>query len=59
MANVQKLPSGNYRIRKTYRGKVYSLTVPYKPRKAEAEQLIAELIGNAPPPSTETFSKNS
>ena len=54
MANVQKLPSGNYRIRKTYRGKVYSLTVPYKPRKAEAEQLIAELIGNAPP-STETL----
>lgn len=55
MANVQKLPSGNYRIRKTYRGKVYSLTVPYKPRKAEADQLIAELIGNAPPPSTETL----
>lgn len=55
MANIQKLPSGNYRIRKTYRGQVYSLTVPYKPRKAEAEQLIAELIGNAPPPSTETL----
>ena len=33
MANMQKLPSGNYRIRKTYRGKVYSLTVSYKPRK--------------------------
>lgn len=55
MANVQKLPSGNYRIRKTYRGKVYSLTVPYKPRKAEAEQLIAEFIGNSPTPSTETL----
>ena len=55
MANVQKLPSGNYRIRKTYRGKVYSLTVPYKPRKAESEQLIAELIGNAPPLHTETL----
>ena len=55
MANIQKLPSGNYRIRKTYRGKVYSLTVPYKPRKAEAEQLIAELIGNSPEPSTETL----
>ena len=55
MANVQKLPSGTYRIRNTYRGKVYSLTVPYKPRKSEAEQLIAELIGNAPPPSTETL----
>lgn len=40
MANVQKLPSGNYRIRKTYRGKVYSLTVPYKPRKAEAERVM-------------------
>lgn len=34
---------------------MYSLTVPYKPRKAEAEQLIAELIGNAPPPSAETL----
>lgn len=29
MANVQKLPSGNYRIRKTYRGKVYSPFISY------------------------------
>lgn len=55
MANIQKLPSGSYRIRKTYRGHTYSVTVGYKPRKAEAEQLIADVIRESPVPSQETL----
>ena len=55
MANIQKLPSGSYRIRKTYKGHTYSVTVPYKPRKAEADQLIADVIRDSPTPSTETL----
>ena len=48
MAYIDKLPSGSYRIRKTYQGKQYSLTVDFKPRKNEADQLIANLIEKDP-----------
>ena len=52
---IQKLPSGSYRIRKYYQGHEYSVVVPYKPRKNEAEQIIAEAIKSRPAPSTETI----
>ena len=55
MPYIQKLPSGSYRIRKMYHGHEYSVTVPYKPRKGEADQIIAEAIKDAPPPSTDTL----
>lgn len=40
--NIEKLPSGSYRIRETHKGIRYSLTVPYKPTKKEAWDLLQE-----------------
>lgn len=42
--NITKLASGNYRIRKTYKGTNYSLVVDYKPTKRESEELMNEYI---------------
>lgn len=39
---IEKLPSGNYRIRHQIDGKRYSVTVPYKPSKKEAFALLEE-----------------
>lgn len=39
---IEQLPSGAYRIRQSYKGKRYSITVPYKPTKKEAMILITE-----------------
>lgn len=44
MANITKLPSGNYRIRKMNNGKVHTLLLPYKPSNKEAELLLNEAI---------------
>lgn len=44
--NIEKLPSGNYRITKQIKGKRYRATLDHKPTKAEAEQAIRELVGN-------------
>lgn len=44
--NITKLPSGSYQIREMRDGKRYSVTVPYKPSKREAEALINEKISN-------------
>lgn len=41
--NITKLPSGHYRLRKTIRGKMYSVTLDHKPTKAEAEEILADL----------------
>ena len=41
---INKLPSGNYRIRKTINGKSYSLTIDHKPTLYEAEQLLMQKI---------------
>lgn len=41
--NIQVLPSGNYRLRKTIKGKSYSITLDHKPTLYESEQLILEL----------------
>lgn len=45
--NITKLPSGSYRIRKMENGRTYSITVPYKPGKKEADKLISEKISGA------------
>lgn len=42
--NITKLPSGNYRIRKNVNGTMYSKTVNFKPKKWEADQIIAEMV---------------
>lgn len=39
---IEKANKNSYRIRKTYKGKVYSITVPYKPTQKEAIELMAE-----------------
>ena len=41
---IEKLKSGNYRIRQMVDGKYYSLTIDHKPKKSEAEALIHETI---------------
>lgn len=52
MATIEKLKSGSYRIRKMYRGQLYTMTVERKPTKAEAERLIWALIEEEPEKST-------
>lgn len=43
---IDKLPSGSYRIRFTVSGKRLTITVPYKPTKKEAFELIQNRINN-------------
>lgn len=43
--NIEKLPSGSYRIRQSEDGKRYSMTVPYRPTQKEAIDLIYDKIG--------------
>lgn len=45
---IEQLKSGSYRIRQTYNGKRYSVTVPYKPTKKEAVQLLANAMSEVP-----------
>lgn len=40
--NIQKLPSGSYRIKQMHKGKYYCITVDHKPSKKEATILLAE-----------------
>ena len=43
---IEKLPSGNYRIKEMRDGKTYRITVDHKPTKAEALKLIQDkLVG--------------
>lgn len=42
--NIEKLPSGNYRITQMVDGKRYRTTVDHKPTKREAEELIREMM---------------
>lgn len=42
--NIEKLKSGSYRISQMVDGKRYRVTVPYKPSKKEAYQLIQDVI---------------
>ncbi len=57
--NIRKLPSGSYQIRQTLNGKNYTVTVPYKPKKYEAEELIQEKIYGAEIPFKGTVLQKS
>lgn len=39
---IEKLPSGSYRIRQRYKGKLYLITLDHKPTQKEAVMLMAE-----------------
>lgn len=43
---IEKLPSGSYRIRQMDHGKMYSLTIPYKPNKKDAFELMQNKINH-------------
>ena len=43
---IEKRPSGKYRIKQMYKGKVYSVTVDHKPTQKEATILMAEAMQN-------------
>lgn len=45
---IEKLPSGNYRIKQMQGGKTYRVTVDHKPSKIEAMQLISEAMSGCP-----------
>lgn len=39
---IEKLPSGSYRIRKTYKGKTYTVITEQKPNQKQALQMMSE-----------------
>ena len=41
---IEKLPSGNYRIKEMRNGKVYRITLDHKPTKSEARDLLQDKI---------------
>ena len=41
---LERLPSGSYRVRKTYKGKTHTLTFPYKPTTKEVMERMTELL---------------
>lgn len=43
---IEKLPSGSYRIRKMYKGKMYSVVFDEKPTQKEAIQAMAEKLNS-------------
>ena len=45
---IEKLPSGSYRIRKTYKGKTYTVITDYKPTQKEALKLISDKLDEGP-----------
>lgn len=42
--NIEKLPSGSYRIQQIYNGKRYRVTVDHKPTQKEAAIIIADML---------------
>ncbi len=42
---IEKLPSGSYRVRKTVKGKTYSLTFEHRPTKAEIDEEMNRRLG--------------
>lgn len=44
---IEKLPSGSYRIRKTYKGIAYSVVTDYKPTQKEALRLMSNELEKA------------
>ena len=46
--NIEKLPSGSYRARLTYKGKSYRKTFDHKPTQKEVMQAIAAQLDDKP-----------
>ena len=46
--SVDRLPSGNYRVRQMIDGKKYSFTLDHKPTRSEITKLIAEAVSSRP-----------
>lgn len=53
--NIEKLPSGSYRARMTIKGKVYRITLPYKPTEKELTILFADKLQNSSDSTGGTF----
>jgi len=49
---IEKLPSGSYRIRKMYKGQMYTVVFDEKPTQKEALRAISEKLDSVPPAST-------
>ena len=43
---IEKLPSGNYRVRKMYKGKKYTVSFEHKPTDKEIIRKLSELLDN-------------
>ena len=43
---IDKLPSGNYRIREMRNGKVYKMTLDHRPTKSEAKELLEKKVNS-------------
>lgn len=55
---IEKLPSGSYRIRKMYKGKMYTVITEYKPTQKEAITLMSDKLKAAESKSVHlTFQK--
>lgn len=52
---IDKLPSGSYRIRQMDNGRMYTITLQYKPSKTEAMTLMSEKIKRVPVNAVITF----
>lgn len=46
---IEKLPSGSYRLRKMYKGKMYTVILDYKPTQKEALEAITKELNKAKP----------
>ncbi len=54
---IEKLPSGSYRVRKMYRGKIYAVTFPCKPSQKEALQALARELDKVKTAGPMTFAQ--
>ena len=41
--NIEKLPSGNFRITKQINGKRYRFTLDHRPNKHEIEEMVSDI----------------
>lgn len=55
--NIERLPSGSYRIRQTYKGKRYYVTFDHKPTQKEIMQEISKIVENRINEDSKTFKR--
>ena len=55
--NIEKLPSGNYRITQMYKRKRYRFTLDHKPTQKESTMILAEMMQDTQKAPTNTISK--